>query len=208
MSRITAAGPAPKRPPHNELEVELRVVIGTLLLASLYGCGNAVPGDKGKPEKPQATAAPASGTPVLSVIDRSHAGTPAPTVAFEQKSGKSMTLADFKGKTVLVNLWATWCVPCVAEMPDLDRLAAAQAGRLTVLPISQDMEGWQVVDKFFKPGRFTALQPYLDQPTAFAVKMDAKGLPLSILYGPDGKEKWRVNGPLKWLSPDVAAALA
>ncbi len=179
----------------------MRVVIGTLLLG-LAACGQSAPGDKGKVPEPQASAAAK-----LSVIDRSHAGETAPAVAFEATGGKATSLAAFRGGPVLVNLWATWCVPCVAEMPDLDALARTQGGRLTVLPISQDLEGWPAVTKFFAPGRFTTLKPYLDQPGNYAQKLDAKGLPLSILYDAAGREKWRVNGPLHWTSAEVVAAL-
>lgn len=206
MSRITAAGPPPKRPPHSELELVLRVVIGTLLLVGLASCGQSAPGDKGKAGAPQASQ-PSSAAPKLSVIDRSHAGETAPAIVFEAASEKKTSLAAFKGRPVLVNLWATWCVPCLAEMPELDALAKANAGKLTVLPISQDLEGWPAVTKFFAPGRFGTLAPYLDQPGNYAQKLDAKGLPLSILYGADGRERWRVNGPLKWGSPEVAAAI-
>ena len=176
----------------------LRVVIGTLLLASLLGGGSAL-ATKGN--------AKASQPGKLGVIDRSHAGEMAPLIEFEAKGGKTFTVAAFKGKPVLVNLWATWCVPCRAEMPALDALAKAQGTKLTVLPISEDLEGWRGVDKFFVAGKFPNLTPYLDQPGNYAVKMGATGLPLSILYGPDGREKWRVNGPLKWGSAEVAAAL-
>ena len=202
MSRITAAGPPPKRPPHNELELTLRVVIGTLLfsglLASLTSGGLAV-ATKGN--------AASSQPHKLGLIDRSHAGEMAPAIAFEIKGGKTTSVAAFKGHVVLVNLWATWCVPCRAEMPALNALAKARAGKLTVLPISEDLEGWRGVDKFFVAGKFPSLTPYLDQPGNYAVKMGATGLPLSILYGADGREKWRVNGPLKWGSAEVAAAL-
>ncbi len=202
MSRITAVGPSPKRPPHNELEVMLRVVIGTLLLAGLLGAGLAL-ATKGNAKASQ----PASKALKLSVIDRSHAGEMAPPIPFEAKGGKVTSVAAFKGKPVLVNLWATWCVPCRAEMPELDALAKARGAKLTVLAISEDLEGWRGVDKFFTPGKFANLAPYLDQPGNYAVKMGATGLPLSILYGADGREKWRVNGPLKWGSAEVAAAM-
>ena len=181
-------------------------MIGTLLLAGLVAC-DAAPGDKGKAAAPQASTPAAPAPAKVGAIDRSHAGEAAPTVAFERRGGASASLAAFAGKPVLVNLWATWCVPCLAEMPDLDALARAQAGRLVVLPVSQDLEGWPAVDKFFAAGRFKALQPVLDQPGNFAVALGARGLPLSILYGPDGRERWRVNGPLKWTSPEVAAEI-
>ncbi len=188
----------------------LRVVIGTILfsglLVALPGGGPAL-ATKGN----VAASQPASKSLKLSVIDRSHAGEPAPPIQFEAKGGRvtsvAALLAASKGRPVLVNLWATWCVPCRAEMPALDALAKARAATLTVLPISEDLEGWRAVDKFFAPGKFASLSPYLDQPGDYAVKMGATGLPLSILYGADGREKWRVNGPLKWTSAEVAAAL-
>lgn len=196
MSRITAAGPPAKRPPHSELDLSLRALIGTLLLTALA----ASPATKGN--------AAASQPHKLGQIDRSHAGEAAPAIAFEAQGGKPTSVAAFRGRTVLVNLWATWCVPCRAEMPALDTLARARAGKLVVLPVSEDLEGWRAVAKFFTPAKFPALTPYLDQPGNYAVKLGATGLPVSILYGADGREKWRVNGPLKWASPEVAAALA
>jgi thiol-disulfide isomerase/thioredoxin len=201
MSRITADGPAPKRPPHNALDPDVRVVIATLLLTvSLFGCGRGADAtaDKAKAEASQATAA---------AIDRSHAGTPAPTVKFETRGGLVKTIGDFGGMPVLVNLWATWCAPCVAELPDLELLASSRSDHLQVLAISQDMEGWKAVNKRFTNGKFVALTPYLDQKTEFAVAVGAKGLPMSILYDSEGKEVWRTAKPLKWNSPEVRALL-
>lgn len=156
-----------------------------------------------------ATAAPAAAAkPPINTIDRSHAGAAAPKVMFEiSPDGKKASLADYRGRRVLVNLWATWCAPCLAEMPELDALAAAKKGKLVVLPLSQDMEGWQAVKKFFKPGRFQTLVPLLDQPGSFAEKMGARGLPMSVLYDEKGREVWRVVGTLKWGTPEVRAAL-
>jgi len=192
----------------------MRVEIATLLLAAGLSLAACDGGDKGKPPTPQASAggAPAAAAPAaasaapINAIDRSHAGTAAPAISFEKRGGDKVSLADFRGKRVLVNLWATWCAPCVAEMPDIDKMAAARPA-LTVLPLSQDMEGWQVVDKFFAPGKFEAIEPWLDQPGAFAEAIGARGLPMSVLYDEQGKEVWRVAGTLKWDSAEVAAAL-
>lgn len=188
------------------------VEIARLLLAASIGltltaCDG---GDKGNPPAPQASPASsvtAAPPPVLHIIDRSHAGTPAPAISFEKRGGGKVSLADWKGKRVLVNLWATWCAPCVAEMPELDELATSRGAALTILPISEDLEGWQVVDRFFAPGTFRTLQPWLDQPGSFAEALGAKGLPLSVLYDEQGREVWRVAGTLKWGSPGVRAAL-
>ena len=167
-----------------------RLLLAAALLA-LAGCG-----DKGNAAGSQ-----------LHVIDRSHAGEAAPNVPFETRDGKTATVASFKGKRVLVNLWATWCVPCVAEMPELDRLAAAKGAALTVLPVSQDMEGWRSVDKFAAKAKLAALTLRLDQPGNYADIVKAKGLPVSILYDATGHEVWRVAGDMKWLSPEVQKAL-
>jgi thiol-disulfide isomerase/thioredoxin len=156
-----------------------------------------------------AAAAPAAAPrPPINTIDRSHAGEAAPKVMFEKSpTGEKASLADYRGRRVLVNLWATWCAPCLAEMPELDALAAAKKGKVVVLPLSQDMEGWQAVKKFFKPGRFQTLVPVLDQPGSFAERIGARGLPMSVLYDEKGREVWRVAGTLKWGSPEVRAAL-
>ena len=127
------------------------VEIARLLLATglLVTCTACEAGDKGNAAAPQASAKLA-----LNTIDRSKAGTPAPNVSFEVKPGVKATMARFKGQKVLVNLWATWCAPCIAEMPELDALAAAEKGKVLVIPLSQDLEGWKAVNGFFKPGKF------------------------------------------------------
>ncbi|NJC09199.1 thiol-disulfide isomerase/thioredoxin [Polymorphobacter fuscus] len=176
-----------------------RLLLALGAAASLAACDG---GDKGKTAAPQATSAagstPGAAAARLNVIDRSQAGTPAPDVPFEWHGGDKTSMADFRGKKVLVNLWATWCAPCIAEMPELDRLAGSRRGKLVILPISQDMEGWLAVNKFFTEGKFNALEPYVDQPGSFAEAVKAKGLPISILYDEQGKEVWRVAGTPNW----------
>ncbi len=177
-----------------------RLLLAIGAAATLAGCDG---GDTGKTAAPQATAkaatTPSAAAAKLNIIDRSHAGTPAPDVVFEWHSGEPVHVSDFAGQKVLVNLWATWCAPCIAEMPVLDQLAASRRGKMVVLPISQDMEGWIAVNKFFRPGKFNTLEPYVDQPGSFAEAIKAKGLPVSILYDEQGKEIWRVAGTPKWL---------
>src|SRR3546814_2409398 len=91
-----------------------------------------------------------------------------------------VTLADFRGKPLLVNLWATWCGPCVIEMPVLDKLAVEQGGKMQVLTISQDSQGKEVVSPFFKQRKFAALQPYIDAENQFGFHYASGMLPTTV----------------------------
>jgi hypothetical protein len=93
-------------------------------------------------------------------------------------------------------------------MPELDRLAAEEAGALLVVPVSQDMEGWQAVEKFFAPGKFETLVPVLDQPGSLGERLKVKGLPVSVLYDAQGREVWRVAGVPDWSSAEVRALIS
>lgn len=152
-------------------------------------------------------AAPAGETYPTGRLDRSHAGTPAPAISFEDPQGRPVTMAAFRGKPVLVNLWATWCGPCVIEMPSLDALANREGDALQVLALSQDMEGRQKVTDFFSQRRFTALEPYLDSRLDFMMTLRVDTLPTTILYDADGKEVWRMTGRADWQSERVARLL-
>lgn len=137
-------------------------------------------------------------------FDKTHAGTAAPDFPFTDPAGKTVTLASFKGTPVLVNLWATWCAPCIKEMPTLDALAKAQPG-VKVLAISQDMEAAKMT-AFWQKGGYTAIQPYHDAKLAFSTGMAAT-LPTTILYDAAGKEVWRVTGPREWADAETIAAI-
>ena len=142
----------------------------------------------------------------IGMLDRSHKGEAAPDVTFQGPAGAT-TLAAFRGKPVLLNLWATWCAPCVKEMPTLDTLAAAAAGKLAVVPVSQDMQGAAKVDPYFAKAAFKALPRYLDPQLGFGMKMNAN-LPTTILYDSAGKEVWRMIGGMDWTSPTARELVA
>ena len=90
------------------------------------------------PAQPQPSEAPAAADAQLTgKLDRKFAGTPMPEATLADPAGKSLSLASLKGKPVLLNLWATWCAPCVVEMPKLDALAAEHDGKLAVVTISE-----------------------------------------------------------------------
>ena len=139
-------------------------------------------------------------------FDRSRKGEAAPALEFTDPDGKTVTLAAFKGKPVLVNLWATWCAPCIKEMPTLDALAAREAGKIAVVAIAQDMEPAKVTE-FWTKGGYKALRPSLDPKLGFSTTLGAN-LPMTILYDAGGKEVWRVAGVREWADAETAKALA
>ena len=135
-------------------------------------------------------------------VDRSHKGEATPAFKFQDGAGKPVTLVDFRGKPVLVNLWATWCAPCVREMPTLDALAAREKASLHVLTVSQDMEPAKV-QPFLTTRKLSNLVAYRDPDLQFSTGMGVS-LPTTILYDASGKEVWRVTGGMDWAGADAA----
>ena len=135
--------------------------------------------------------------PAAFKIDRSQAGKAASNASFTAPDDASVTLAAFRGRPLLLNLWATWCGPCIKEMPSLDRLAAEKAGQLTVLAVAQDLQGADVVDPWFSRAGLTQLQPYRDPQNNLLADYNSP-LPVTILFDAEGRELWRVTGALDW----------
>ncbi len=130
---------------------------------------------------------------------------PMPELQFSDSDGKALTLADFKGKVVLLNVWATWCGPCRKEMPALDRLQAALGGPdFEVLPVSIDRKGMDVVTKFYAEIGIRHLSRYV-APTANQVlnTLGVWGLPATLLIDRQGRELGRLDGPAEWDSPGM-----
>ena len=189
-------------------------LLGLALGSALAGCDRQNPaspqGEETNGAGPGQTATnAAAATPNYPTgrLDRSHAGTPAPSVTFEDPSGRPARLSDFRGRPVLVNLWATWCGPCVVEMPSLDALARREGRNIQVLALSQDLGGRQKVTDFFAEHRFTRLQPYLDSELQFMTALNIDTLPTTILYNADGVEVWRMTGMSNWESERAARLL-
>ncbi|HUD93185.1 TlpA disulfide reductase family protein [Sphingobium sp.] len=141
-------------------------------------------------------------------LDRSKAGAPAPDFAFLDPDGGERTLQDYAGKPMLVNLWATWCAPCVAEMPTLDLIAATHSGKgLAVLTISQDNQGMKAVQPFFEKHKLPHLKGYADPENQFGFHYATGLLPTTIVYDAQGKEMVRVVGAMDWESAEGKALI-
>lgn len=173
------------------------LALSFLLLAGCDRAGEA----PAQPAAGEVTAAPAG------TVVHSFAGTPLPAMQFTDTDGNMLDLAAQDGP-VLINLWATWCAPCVVEMPQLDRLADELDGEVRIITISQDLRGAEVVTPFFAQRGFARLEPWLDPDTALSAQFSPNGLlPLTILFDAQGKEVLRVAGAYAWDSVEAAALI-
>jgi thiol-disulfide isomerase/thioredoxin len=133
---------------------------------------------------------------------------PAPEISFTDSAGNPAALADFKGQFVLLNLWATWCQPCLKEMPSLLALQARFGPALTVLAVSEDRGGAGVVQPFVAEHNLDKLKIYLDQKSAATHAFAVRGLPTSFVIDADGKVLGRVEGGADWDSDEMRATLS
>jgi thiol-disulfide isomerase/thioredoxin len=133
---------------------------------------------------------------------------PAPQTAFTTGEGQPTTLADARGRVLLVNFWATWCVPCVQEMGSLDRVQGALGVEgLTVLAISQDRNGIDAVRPFYDKLGLANLGVYLDPKGTVAREFKVEALPVSVIIDRDGREVGRLVGPAEWDSQQAVTLL-
>jgi thiol-disulfide isomerase/thioredoxin len=155
------------------------------------------------------SAAEAAAGQGIKGVHRDDKGKAAPAAAFKDAEGEDTSLADFKGKPTLVNLWASWCAPCVKELPTLDKLAEAQGGKLNVVAISQDFGPHASVEAFLKEHKIVTLDSYQDPKMAWSGALGPDTvLPTSILYDANGREVWRYVGDQDWTSAEAAKLLA
>jgi thiol-disulfide isomerase/thioredoxin len=127
----------------------------------------------------------------------------APATVFKDANDMNKTLKDFGGKVLIVNFWATWCAPCVKEMPALDRLNAKLGGKdFQVIAINQERNGPKIAKPFAEKQGWK-LPLYLDPATAFYRDAKLGGLPTTLIVGKDGKELGRIAGEVVWDSPAV-----
>jgi thiol-disulfide isomerase/thioredoxin len=127
-----------------------------------------------------------------------------PDVVFEGPDGAPMSLADLKGKVVLLNIWATWCVPCREEMPQLNALQAGLGGGdFEVVAINIDKGGVDKAKAFLEETGATDLAFYADPSAKLFAKLKAVGMPTTLLLNAQGQEIGRLVGPADWASPEA-----
>jgi thiol-disulfide isomerase/thioredoxin len=210
-------------------EAGMRLLMAMLLGAlvwSLAGC------DKASSPAEQAQPATAAGTeiqPVASapkgsnqedislqskngmtaLLSYAFAGQAAPQATFTGADGRDVHLSDFSGRPLLVNIWATWCAPCKVEMPTLDRLSALEEGNISVIAVSQDLQGRKPVLAFFAENGFENLEPYTDSDNQLLGSFGGNlKLPTTILYNASGTEVWRVEGGVEWDDAEMTKLIA
>ncbi|MBB2203007.1 TlpA family protein disulfide reductase [Gluconacetobacter tumulisoli] len=165
---------------------------GGTLLAAWLGCNSIL--------APSCARAADDLAPVSMSALRGHAPTPLPAIDFTDEGGAVRHLADWHGRIVILNLWATWCQPCVAEMPALSRLAAQlpAQGDIAVLPVSVDRGGAAAVRRFYKARAIVGLPVLNDPQMQIPTALREEGVPLSLLIDRQGREVLRIVGPVRW----------
>lgn len=130
-----------------------------------------------------------------------------PAISFQNEAGATMSLADFRGRVVLLNIWATWCPPCREEMPSLDRLNAKLGGpAFEVVALSIDRDS-ALVKPFYQEFEIQTLRGYFDPSSKVSNTLRAPGVPTTLLIDQEGREIGRALGPAAWDSPQVEALI-
>ena len=140
-------------------------------------------------------------------VQREAAGKAVPDLELRDAENEPAALADLRGKPVLVNLWASWCGPCVKELPTLQALAA-RPGAPRVIAVSQDMAPRGSVDAFLDKHGLMELEAWHDPQMALSGALGAEVLPTTVLYDARGREVWRYVGDLDWQGDEAAKLLA
>jgi thiol-disulfide isomerase/thioredoxin len=184
------------------------VAIVVILLALIEHFGNAFMSRRIL-IKDAETESPAVSSPIsLGVMSLHDSPQTIPNIRFKDASGHDLSLENFRAKVVLLNIWATWCVPCRQEMPTLDRLQDKLGGpNFQVIPLSIDRGGIEEVAKFYTEVGVKHLGMYIDSSSKAARDLDTVGLPTTLLLDRKGREIGRLIGPVEWDTPEMIALL-
>ena len=168
------------------------------------GAPAAEPGAPGSPGIRSAAAETRLNTGKLAAFVYKSEPEPVPTFPFFDEAQQTKTIGSFKGKVVLLNLWATWCGPCREEMPSLDRLQKdLGSDKFEVVALNVDKNGFEKAQDFLKRLNVSSLAFYADPTMRAANKIRAVGMPATLLIDANGNEIGRLMGPAEWDSPDA-----
>ncbi|MDE2378066.1 TlpA disulfide reductase family protein [Bradyrhizobium sp.] len=204
--------PAPSATRRIPLVAATVVLGGVIGFAALYGLGMLTRGPSGDPACRAAVDVAKRIAPLaqgeVAALTMATAPLRLPDLAFEDADGKPKKLSDWRGKTVLVNLWATWCVPCRKEMPALEDLQAKMSGPgFEVVAINIDTRDPEKPKTFLKEANLTRLGYFNDQKAKVFQDLKtigrALGMPTSVLVDPQGCEIATIAGPAEWASEDA-----
>ena len=198
--------------------VRLAIILGlaglVVAIAAWVWLGNASQARECPVQDAAAQAIDDAATGELAALNGTGEGRGYATLAFKDASGKAMTIADFKGKALLVNFWASWCVPCREEMPALDALATKyNSDQFMVLPINLDIgeNGLGKAQAFLDENQFSDLPLYADNSFAAFERLKqeavAIGLPATLVLDQNGCELAVLQGPAEWNTPDGEAVI-
>jgi thiol-disulfide isomerase/thioredoxin len=180
----------------------MRAILVFCLILALAGCQKAqvqeVPSNE--------TASAEAGIPTKGV-DRSHKGAAMPGAQIFNADDDQSTLAEAKGKPVLVNLWASWCAPCVKELPTLDALSRRK-GAPRIIAVSEDVGGRPSVEAFLEQHGIKDLEAWRDPEMALTGALEVQVMPTTVYYDAEGREVWRYVGDLDWTGDEAAKLLA
>ena len=196
-----------KRKGRENLILVAVAVAGIAGASALYLFGGGNSNSKSTPP-PAVPALQALATGEVAAFAAKPQSAAVPAITFKDAEGKEHTLADWKGRVVLLNLWATWCAPCRHEMPALDALKASLGGKdFDVVALDTDHGGIDKGQKFWTETGIKSLTLYQDTSDATHV-LGALGMPTTLLIGRDGRELGRLIGPAEWASADAKALIA
>ncbi len=175
------------------------IVLGCALLAG--GCDRQT-------EAPAQPGADAPAKAAAGKLDRSHKGEALPALSFTDAAGDETALASLAGKPALVNLWATWCAPCIAELPTLNGLSNRADLNLEVVTIAQDIAPPEKIQQFLDQRGLAQLPSLRDPESELSFHYQTGSLPTTVLYDAAGKEVWRYVGDRDWTSDESMKLLA
>lgn len=133
---------------------------------------------------------------------------PLPAIRLVSRDGTAETIGAFAGKGVVLNLWATWCAPCVAELPSLDALAARLApDQIAVVPLSSDRGGADAVADYYRAHGIAHLGVWLDPDGAAMSALGARGIPTTLILDRQGRERARLEGGIDWSGDEAVTAI-